>query len=353
MKNVLIGIVDSNFGGINRYIVDYTLKTADKEHKFVFLYNSMLNEFYRKELSDDCCYEFIPSIMHPVAIYNSVKKIIKRYSIDELYLNVSTNLFYPVLKAAFDCNVNERVLHSHSSYTADESLIKRSIIVLVNKFLQKKTFKMSTRRLACSDKAAKWLFGSTESFEFIYNKVDPIKFRFNEEKRKKIRKELNLEKFLIIGFVGGFNYPKNIKCFFDIAAKLKKLRNDFCIVMLGDGPQRKSFEKKVISSSLQENFKLLGNKANANDYYNAFDCFVLTSRFEGLPIVGIEAQVNGLPVFMNNRITKFAKITENCEFFYAKKLKELIKALSDLSIRKDSEIMKLENYKDFIFEEKK
>ena len=51
-----------------------------------------------------------------------------------------------------------------------------------------------------------------------------------------------------------------------------------------------------------------------NEFYNAMDCFVLTSLFEGLPLVAIEAQTNGVNCFFSDRITKEVKLVENVTF---------------------------------------
>ena len=47
----------------------------------------------------------------------------------------------------------------------------------------------------------------------------------------------------------------------------------------------------------------LGQMANVNEWYQAMDCFVLPSLFEGLPVVGVEAQAAGLPCFFSDRVT--------------------------------------------------
>ena len=47
----------------------------------------------------------------------------------------------------------------------------------------------------------------------------------------------------------------------------------------------------------------LGQMANVYEWYQAMDCFVLPSLFEGLPVVGVEAQAAGLPCFFSDRVT--------------------------------------------------
>ena len=49
------------------------------------------------------------------------------------------------------------------------------------------------------------------------------------------------------------------------------------------------------------------------------DVFLLPSKFEGLPIVGVEAQVSGLPCFFSRNITDEIKISPDCFFLPLKK----------------------------------
>lgn len=182
----------------------------------------------------------------------------------------------------------------------------------------------------------------------MHNSVSKAKFEFSLKMRAEIREKLDINDFLIIGFVGGFNYPKNTAYFLDIAKKLLLKRKDFRILMLGDGKMKQKFIKKLRRAKLEKYFLLLGNKPNANEYYNAFDCFLLPSRFEGLPYVGIEAQVNGLKCFFSNKITRQVKITESAEFFDLKDVDGLSKKLAQMNIRGDSSIKPLDNFNLFV-----
>lgn len=336
--------MDSTIGGVNKFISDYI--SLHEETEFVVLASGEINDFYKKKFPEKIKILQIISITQPLNLFRLSKKIFLKDNVQQVYLNVSTNLFYPVLLAAKKCNV-KIIVHSHSSYSADENFFKRNLIVFINKILQNNVNKISDVKKACSDKAAKWIFGQDSDFELVYNSVSREKFSFNEKIRKELRSQFNFENFLIIGSVCGFNYPKNTKYFLDIALKLKIYRKDFVIIMLGDGIQKKSFESKIKKKKLAQYFLLLGNKTDANLYYNAFDCFVMPSRFEGLPYVGIEAQANGLKCFLSDRITQQVKITEECEFFSLRKINSLVQKLSTLSPNLHK-ITKLDNFNNFV-----
>ena len=90
------------------------------------------------------------------------------------------------------------------------------------------------------------------------------------------------------------------------------------LVLIGDAVDDKSYlneaKQKVKELSLEENVRFLGMRNDVPEIMQAMDCFILPSRFEGLPLVGVEAQVAGLPCYFSDTITKEVKITNLVNF---------------------------------------
>ena len=64
----------------------------------------------------------------------------------------------------------------------------------------------------------------------------------------------------------------------------------FRLIILGKGKNKKKLENYILNNKLEENIKIIGYKKNPYPYINKADIFILTSKFEGLPNVLLEAQ---------------------------------------------------------------
>jgi glycosyltransferase involved in cell wall biosynthesis len=67
-------------------------------------------------------------------------------------------------------------------------------------------------------------------------------------------------------------------------------------IWVGTGPLEKAISEAVYQKHLNPNVRLLGERRDVPDLMLAADAFVLPSRFEGLPLVVLEAMAVGLPV---------------------------------------------------------
>ena len=76
---------------------------------------------------------------------------------------------------------------------------------------------------------------------------------------------------------------------------------------------------------------MLFRSGNANEWYQAFDCFVLPSIWEGLPVVGVEAQAADLPCVFSSAITREIGLSQHAKFVpLTESVSVWAKTLSDL-----------------------
>ena len=96
---------------------------------------------------------------------------------------------------------------------------------------------------------------------------------------------------------------------------------------------KKSLEQ-VKRLNLEESVLFLGIRHDVAELMQAMDCFVMPSRFEGLTVVGVEAQACGLPCFFSDNITKELKLVDGLCYFIDKKLEK--KTWADIILKKSA-----------------
>ena len=68
--------------------------------------------------------------------------------------------------------------------------------------------------------------------------------------------------------------------------------------------------KKIDELGIKKQVAYLGRREDIQQFYNAMDCFLLPSLYEGLPVVGLEAESCGLPMFFSTEVTREANACE-------------------------------------------
>ncbi|BDA70170.1 glycosyl transferase, group 1 [Calothrix sp. PCC 7716] len=131
---------------------------------------------------------------------------------------------------------------------------------------------------------------------FIPNSVDMHQFKSNSELREKTRKILGIEKQFTWLAVGRFylqkDYPSMISAF---AISLKKQPKSLLLIA-GEGPLKTEIEKLVIQLGIQPNVQFLGPRRDIVNLMNAADTYLMSSAWEGMPLVLLEAAATGLPI---------------------------------------------------------
>ena len=205
------------------------------------------------------------------------------------------------LKYAHKLGIPTRIAHSHNAKTVVN--LKYFFFLYEKMFIKKHC----TDMFMCSTPAGEWSYGKKAvadgKVKFIKNGVETEKFRFNEQVRADVRRELNITDEILIGHVGRFMQQKNHGFLIDIFNEIHKKNPKTVLVMVGEGQLREENEKKVSQLGLQDCVRFLGVRNDVNRLYQAFDLFLFPSLWEGLPLTGVEAQASGLPVLMSDVIT--------------------------------------------------
>lgn len=194
------------------------------------------------------------------------------------------------------------VIHSHNS-SGPHAKLHKLLIPTCNSYRHES--------LACSTEAGKWLYGKNGKFTVINNGIDIKNFAFDEFLRAEYRKALSLEGYVVLGHIGRFNEQKNHRFLIDIFNEYNKLNPKSKLVLIGQGGLEDEIKRKTESLGLSENVLFLGVRDDVEKLLNAFDCFVFPSLYEGLGIVLVEAEANGLPVFMSDTIPEDVLLNDN------------------------------------------
>lgn len=319
MKPVRILYVNGgpmNRGGIESYMMNYYRNIDKSKIQIDFISIGLERAAYDDEIESlGGKIYYVPKksknyLQYKAAIKNILEQ--NEYKIVHTHMDAMGTT---VLKEAKKLKIPIRIAHSHNTKHLTKNIIKLAI----NEYARKNINKYATNMFACSELAGRWLFGNkayeSGSVEIVKNAIDINKFKYNYIKREEMRKKLNLSnEDLVIGHIGRFDHQKNHSFLLEIFKKVSQKDSKIKLILLGDGKLRNEIEGKINNLNISDKVIILGNVNNPYDYYNVFDLFILPSLFEGLPVVGIEAQANGLPCLFSDTITKELSINENVEF---------------------------------------
>lgn len=188
----------------------------------------------------------------------------------------------------------------------------------ITDLMHKRIPSLATDYFACSEMAAKWIYPQKlidqEKVIVVKNGVDPQKFHYDPDNAALLKSKMHLSDKFVIGNVARFKTEKNHTFQIDIFNEIYKKDPNSILMLIGEGELMDNIKKKVVKLGLEKAVLFLGLRKDIPDLMQTMDVFLLPSLYEGLPVVGIEAQAAGLPVIMSTGITKETDITGNVTF---------------------------------------
>ena len=308
-----------NLGGIETYLIEQ-FRHLDKT-KIDYDFVNITGEYsicYEDEIlaSGSKIFKVVSRHKNPLLHYWQWFNILLQHKgvYDVIVLNTnSLDYVFPlVLGKVFGIPV--RVIHSHNSGFENKQGLARRLLVGMNKKLLAWSANL---RFACSQFAGQWMF-KDNPYHVIYNAIDIHKYDADLAVRDEMRQALNLDTALTLLHVGRFSYQKNHSFLLDIFKEVHSIHPDSVLLLVGDTTEESEFlrdvKRKIGEYGLESSVRLLGRRDDVNRIMQAADVLVMPSFFEGLTVVGIEAQACDLPLLLSDTVTKELGLLPSSQF---------------------------------------
>ncbi|MCC8102656.1 MAG: glycosyltransferase [Clostridiales bacterium] len=293
-----------DMNGISTVIINYCQHMDLQKFKITLLVGSPVAEKYHA-----ICEHLVIDIVElpsrkqsGMSYYRALNRSLKQIKPDIFHIHANSATVTPELFLAWKSGIKVRIAHSHNTTCTNKKL---------HKMLYPFFSMLYTDAFACGIQAGKWLF-KEKKFSVVTNGFHTEKFRYDEEKRRKLRKKLLCENRFIIGHVGRFNNQKNQPFLLDIFRKVAEKNDNAVLLLVGIGPDFEKTKVLVDRHPYKERIILYGETDDPVSMYMAMDVFCLPSKHEGLPVVLLEAQIAGLPCVVSDKVTQEVDFGDIC-----------------------------------------
>ncbi|PKM91828.1 hypothetical protein CVU82_01315 [Candidatus Falkowbacteria bacterium HGW-Falkowbacteria-1] len=307
--NILILITKSEIGGAQKFVANLAQGLKEKGNKVSIASGENKGYLFDFAKSNSIDFHFIRGLERNSNPFASFVFLIdfylflKKNKPDVVHLNSSNALLGAISAKLANMGV-KTVFTVHGLSVLDSNykgnLFKRAIFMAFFKFcflfVDDLVF-VSQNNLKLSIKN-----NMSKRGRLIYNGVD-LSFIGREEARRFILNKVGLNEasdVFLLGSIGRLAYPKNYEFLIENFHKIKEIRRNIKLVIIGDGPEKERYASLIKANGHEKDIILLGKIDDASKYLKAFDLFILPSIFEGLSIVLIESLLSGIKIVASN-----------------------------------------------------
>jgi glycosyltransferase involved in cell wall biosynthesis len=131
---------------------------------------------------------------------------------------------------------------------------------------------------------------------FMPNGLETERFAADPAARAKLRGELDVRERFVWLAVGRFEEAKDYRNMLEAFARVARDRADAVLLVAGGGSLEQQVRALVKKLGLAACVRFLGVRRDVPQLMSAADAYVLSSAWEGMPMVLLEASAAGLPV---------------------------------------------------------
>lgn len=316
---ILQAFVTGDGGGLTKYICqNYQFVDRDKVQFDFLTFDAEQLPFEREFCDMGARFYRVARPSHPLSFFCALRDIIKNNEYSAVHFHLSYANFVPVLLTKL-AGAKKIFIHSHSTQIDDNRAWVRNIKLSVHKLGRMLWPVLVDEYLACSNIAGEWMYRGWNStgikFHLASNGIEVRKYSFDQTIRAEKRQELGLtDKNFVIGHIGRFCYQKNQSFLVQVFREYLKKAPDALLFFVGTGEDEKQVRSQVEALGISDKVRFLGRRSDVPELLQAMDVFALPSRFEGLVIVGVEAQAAGLPCIVSDVVSEELALTDLVHF---------------------------------------
>ena len=283
-------------GGADRFNLNLVKKMNKRKFSFTIITTLPSKNEWRKQFEKYATVYDLTTFLEMKDWTSFINYIIKKNNINIIF-NSNSEFGYkilPYLKAKHPeipiCDfVHMEEWYNRNGGFARDSSIMQNVI--------DKTF-------TCNENSRKvfidYFKRKTEDVKTIYIGVDEKKFDPDKYNRKDLIRKFKYGKYfenkIVISYICRITEQKRPYLFFEIIKKLAEIRNDFVVIVAGDGPMLNGLKRKVREEKLDNFFAFVGNIKRTEKIYAISDLTINTSIKEGLALTSYESLAMGVPV---------------------------------------------------------
>lgn len=319
---ILQSVNSLGMGGTVIFVMNF-YRHIDKEKFQVdfVIYDDSRMDFYEEVTENGsivyvCHKKYKNKYLNLLYQMHQVRRLLKEHHYDVIHThgNSFIELFRGVIPGWMMRNTKV-IAHSHNPGEPQDTYIDKVFRYLCKVFLSR----IVDMGCTCSDVAAEGKYTKTfmhlSRYCVINNAINTNNYLYDTKKRFDIRKKLGIaENQFVLGHVGRISYQKNHDFLIDIFQEYFNRNPEARLLLVGDGEDRLTLEDKINEKKLSPFVIFTGQCVSAAEYYQAMDCFVLPSHYEGFPFVLVEAQINGLRCIVSDVITRSVNISGGVVF---------------------------------------
>lgn len=312
MIRVLQSVSNMDRGGIETMLMNFYRHVDREQIQFDFLANKPAPGDYDEEIRSLGGRIFVsPGFMSYRKYLAYMTDLFREHPEYRIIHTHNGSLMLYALQSAKKNGIPVRIAHAHA--TAVPVGWKNELKKLMRPMIKY----AATDYWGCSDAAGRFYFSEkrwNERHQLIHNAIHVDNFTFDESVRTSIRAQYGLGDRFVVGHVGRLAPQKNQKMILDVFARLHEINAQTHLVMIGTGELEEKLKQQCAALGLSDAVTFTGVQTNVNEWYSAFDAFVMTSLYEGLPVVAIEAQAADLPCVLSSTITPEVSVTDRVRF---------------------------------------